>query len=107
MSDTHSDRDQGGRVRDMLQRTLLALIAGYRRWISPLLPPACRFHPTCSDYAAEAIRTHGVLRGSGLAVRRVCRCHPLSAGGFDPVPPRRATERRDAPHSPFTMKEVQ
>lgn len=107
MNGTHSDRKTGGRVSAMAQRTLLALLTVYKRWISPLLPPACRFHPTCSDYAAESIRTHGVVRGSGLALRRVCRCHPLSAGGFDPVPPRRAPEARHAPHSPFTMKEVQ
>lgn len=87
------------------QRALLALVAAYRRWISPLLPPACRFHPTCSDYAAESIRTHGALRGGGLAVRRVCRCHPLCAGGFDPVPPRDG-RRTPAGDSLLTVKEV-
>ena len=58
----------------------------YKRFLSPLLPPACRFHPTCSDYALEAIEKYGVLKGSYLAARRLLRCHPLCDGGFDPVP---------------------
>ncbi len=94
------------RMSALLQEALLALIAGYRRWISPLLPPACRFHPTCSDYAAESIRTHGVMRGSALAARRVCRCHPFSAGGFDPVPRRDNAGDAPAHGSVLTMKEV-
>jgi uncharacterized protein len=65
---------------------VLALIGLYRAGISPLFPAACRFHPTCSEYAVEAIARHGVLRGSGLAVRRLLRCHPWHAGGVDPVP---------------------
>ncbi|MGQ7846654.1 membrane protein insertion efficiency factor YidD [Granulosicoccus sp. 3-233] len=65
---------------------ILRLIAFYRRWVSPLLPPRCRFVPSCSEYAAEAIATHGTLRGGKLAVLRVCRCHPFHPGGFDPVP---------------------
>ncbi len=88
------------------RRMLLWVIGVYRRWISPLLPPACRFHPTCSEYAAESIQIHGVLRGSGLAVRRLCRCHPLNAGGFDPVPPRKSRPGHPVPGSPLTMKEV-
>ena len=68
---------------------LLALIAAYRRVISPLLPPACRFHPSCSAYAAEAVRRHGALRGAVLTVKRLARCHPLCEGGVDPVPPTR------------------
>ena len=71
-------------------RLLLALIGGYRRFISPLLAPRCRFAPSCSAYALEAVQEHGALRGSWLAVRRVARCHPFHRGGFDPVPPRRA-----------------
>jgi putative membrane protein insertion efficiency factor len=66
---------------------LLALIGGYRRFISPLLAPRCRFAPSCSAYALEAVQEHGALRGSWLAVRRVARCHPFHRGGFDPVPP--------------------
>ncbi|NND90691.1 MAG: membrane protein insertion efficiency factor YidD [Granulosicoccus sp.] len=65
---------------------MLRLIAFYRRWVSPLLPPRCRFLPTCSAYAAEAIETHGALKGGRLALSRVCRCHPFHPGGYDPVP---------------------
>ena len=70
-----------------LGRILLALIGFYRRAISPLLGPHCRFAPSCSAYAAEAIQTHGAFRGGWLAVKRVARCHPWSAGGVDHVPP--------------------
>ena len=59
----------------------------YRRYISPLKPPMCRFHPTCSQYAIEAIGVHGVLRGGLLATWRLLRCQPFSKGGYDPVPP--------------------
>jgi putative membrane protein insertion efficiency factor len=58
----------------------------YQRWISPLLPPACRYQPTCSEYAAAAVATHGVLRGGTLALWRLLRCHPFVKGGYDPVP---------------------
>lgn len=58
----------------------------YKRYVSPLLPRACRFHPTCSEYAREAILRHGFARGAGLALRRLGRCHPFHEGGFDPVP---------------------
>ena len=70
----------------MIRAILLGLLAGYRRFISPLLPPACRFHPTCSAYAAEAVRRHGALKGSFLTVKRLARCHPFCEGGVDPVP---------------------
>jgi uncharacterized protein len=68
-------------------RVLMALITGYRRFISPLLGARCRFAPSCSAYALEAVREHGALRGTWLAVRRIGRCHPFNPGGFDPVPP--------------------
>jgi uncharacterized protein len=65
-------------------------IVAYRRWISPAMPARCRFHPSCSAYALEAVATHGALRGLGLATWRLLRCHPFHPGGYDPVPPRRA-----------------
>jgi putative membrane protein insertion efficiency factor len=68
-------------------------LRAYKRVVSPLLPPACRFHPTCSAYAAEAVERHGVARGAVLAAWRLLRCHPWSEGGFDPVPPRHAAVR--------------
>jgi hypothetical protein len=65
---------------------LIWLVAGYKRLISPLLPSACRFYPTCSDYMREAVEVHGPARGVWLGVKRLARCHPFHAGGFDPVP---------------------
>jgi len=72
-----------------MKRVLLGLIAGYRLLLSPFLGPSCRFYPTCSAYAAEAIRVHGSLRGTWLAVKRLLKCHPWHPGGVDPVPPSR------------------
>lgn len=69
-----------------VRRTFLYLVRGYQVIVSPLLPPACRFQPSCSHYAYEAIEKHGVGRGIVLAARRLGRCHPLHPGGFDPVP---------------------
>jgi putative membrane protein insertion efficiency factor len=69
-----------------MTRVLLGLIRGYKRFISPLLPRACRFYPSCSTYAAEAIERHGTVRGIMLAARRIARCHPFHPGGYDPVP---------------------
>lgn len=65
---------------------LRLLVRAYQRLVSPLLPPACRFHPTCSAYAATALQRHGALKGSWLALRRLLRCHPFHEGGVDPVP---------------------
>ena len=64
---------------------VLFLLRGYKWAISPMLRPACRFVPTCSEYAMEAVERHGVMRGGAIAVRRLLRCHPLAKGGFDPV----------------------
>ena len=69
-----------------MKRVLILLLKGYRRFISPLLPPACRFTPTCSQYALEAIEKYGALKGGYLAIRRLLRCHPFHPGGYDPVP---------------------
>jgi uncharacterized protein len=66
---------------------LIGLIEGYRTVVSPLFPPTCRFQPTCSQYAIEAIDRFGTLQGSWLAARRITRCHPFNPGGYDPVPP--------------------
>jgi uncharacterized protein len=65
---------------------VLALFGGYRRFLSPLLPPACRYLPSCSEYGAMAVERHGLARGLRLALGRILRCHPLTAGGYDPIP---------------------
>ena len=70
----------------LLVDILVAPIRFYQRFISPLTPPSCRFTPTCSQYALEALRKHGPLRGLYLAVRRILRCHPWGGSGYDPVP---------------------
>ena len=70
----------------MLKRLVLAAIHGYQRAISPLLPDACIYIPTCSQYAVEAIDKYGVVKGCWLGARRILRCNPLHAGGYDPVP---------------------
>jgi len=70
-------------------RVALAMLRAYKLLLSPLFTGACRFHPSCSSYMAEAIRTHGVITGAWLGARRLARCHPLGSSGFDPVPPRR------------------
>ena len=67
------------------ERASVALIRGYRRFISPTLPPSCRFTPSCSLYTLQAIEKYGLLRGGFMGARRVLRCHPFSEGGFDPV----------------------
>ena len=70
----------------MPRQIVAGLIRGYQIIVSPMLPPSCRFTPSCSQYALEAVRRYGALRGSWLAVRRLTRCHPFHPGGFDPVP---------------------
>lgn len=69
-----------------MARLLIAIIRAYQRWLSPLLGPRCRFHPSCSQYMLEALQLHGLFRGGWLGFRRILRCHPLNPGGFDPVP---------------------
>jgi uncharacterized protein len=69
-------------------RLLMVPIGGYRRFVSPLLPPRCRFAPSCSEYALTALAEHGAARGLWLAVKRIARCHPFNPGGYDPVPVR-------------------
>ncbi|MCX6091456.1 MAG: membrane protein insertion efficiency factor YidD [Candidatus Bipolaricaulota bacterium] len=73
----------------MFRSILVAPIRAYRRFLSPVLPHSCRFYPSCSEYAIEAVETHGVFRGGWLAVRRLLKCQPLHPGGYDPVPKRR------------------
>ncbi|UXR68911.1 MULTISPECIES: membrane protein insertion efficiency factor YidD [unclassified Staphylococcus] len=69
-----------------MKTLFIKCIRFYQRFISPLTPPSCRFYPTCSNYAVEAIQVHGALKGSWLAINRILRCHPFHKGGFDPVP---------------------
>ena len=83
---------------DPLRWLLIGLLRAYRVLISPLYGQVCRYHPSCSAYALDAVTTHGSLRGTWLAARRLVRCHPWAAGGYDPVPPR--SSRRSAGPSP-------
>ena len=75
-------------IRNLVVQLLLLPLRFYKWAISPLLPPMCRFHPSCSVYAMGAIAVHGPFKGTWLAARRLTRCHPFNPGGFDPVPPR-------------------
>ena len=78
----------------LIGRAALGTLIAYKRVVSPLLPRACRFWPTCSEYARLAVVEHGVARGAWLAARRLVRCHPFHPGGYDPLPPaRRSAER--------------
>lgn len=70
----------------MVAKLLMGLVRFYRRFISPLKRPTCRFYPSCSAYALEALQKHGAVKGSGLAIWRVLRCNPFNPGGYDPVP---------------------
>jgi putative membrane protein insertion efficiency factor len=70
---------------EMAKTVVLGLLDGYKRALSPLLPPACRYVPTCSDYAIEAVARYGVFRGCGMGIGRLLRCHPFAQSGYDPV----------------------
>ncbi|MGB5596794.1 MAG: membrane protein insertion efficiency factor YidD [Crocosphaera sp.] len=70
-----------------MKKILITVIKGYRKFISPLFPPSCRFQPTCSQYTLEAIEKFGAFRGTWLGIKRILRCHPFHPGGYDPVPP--------------------
>ena len=83
----------------MIARVLVLPIRVYQLLVSPLLGPRCRFYPSCSAYAVEALQRHGALRGSWLAVRRLGRCHPWNPGGPDPVPPARRAVALTSPRS--------
>ncbi|NEW61938.1 membrane protein insertion efficiency factor YidD [Granulicatella sp. zg-ZJ] len=69
-----------------MKKIAKGMVKGYQHYISPLFPPSCRYEPTCSNYALEAIEKHGTLKGSLMAMGRICRCHPFIKGGVDPVP---------------------
>jgi len=81
-----------------LKASLIQLIRCYQLLISPCLTPTCRYRPSCSYYAIEAIRVHGLLKGSWLAMKRILRCHPWGGHGYDPVPPQRMSEKRSFPN---------
>lgn len=72
-----------------MKALLIGFIKGYKIFISPMLPPSCRFQPTCSEYAMEAIERFGIFQGSSMAIMRILRCHPFHPGGYDPVPPKK------------------
>lgn len=88
MATPHSSRPTSSQRPSLIAYLLLGIIHFYRYAISPLLAPRCRFYPTCSQYALDAIRIHGGVKGGWLALKRIARCHPLSEGGEDPVPPK-------------------
>ena len=85
---------------DPVRYVLIGLLRVYRLLISPLYGQVCRYHPSCSAYALDAVREHGSIRGSWLSVRRLARCHPWAAGGYDPVPPRSSRVSAGASPSP-------
>ena len=88
----------GLRRHDPVRWVLIGLLRAYRLLVSPLYGQVCRYHPSCSAYALDAVTEHGSVRGSWLAARRLARCHPWAAGGYDPVPPR--SSRQSAGSSP-------
>jgi uncharacterized protein len=91
-------------MRSPLALVLIGILRAYRAVISPLYGQVCRYHPSCSAYALDAVRLHGGVRGSWYAARRLGRCHPWAAGGYDPVPPRRAPRATSAPAGQSTTQ---
>ena len=85
-NDDNTPIDAGTPVLGFPRSIFVGMIRFYQRFISPLTPPSCRFHPTCSEYTRQAIVRHGVVRGIWLGIRRILKCHPFHPGGFDPVP---------------------
>ncbi|MFB5661751.1 membrane protein insertion efficiency factor YidD [Alteribacillus sp. HJP-4] len=77
----------------LIKKTFLLIIRFYRKYISPLTPPSCRFYPTCSQYGQEAVERFGAWKGIFLTVVRICKCHPFHKGGFDPVPEKKENNR--------------
>ncbi|GAA4906325.1 hypothetical protein EV188_103519 [Actinomycetospora succinea] len=88
MGEVAASPDAGAGRPSIAVRALVSVLRFYQRWISPMFPPSCRFHPSCSAYAVGALRTHGVVIGTGLTLVRVAKCAPWHPGGLDPVPPR-------------------
>ena len=74
------------KLKDAPRTVVLVLVRFYRSYVSPLFPPTCRYVPTCSEYAMIALQKYGFIKGSWLAIKRICRCHPWHPGGYDPVP---------------------
>jgi putative membrane protein insertion efficiency factor len=91
-------------MREFAKLVVLQMLRVYKWAISPLLPPACRFVPTCSEYAAEAVERHGVVRGGSKALIRLLRCHPFSRGGYDPVVTGDSAENENPRYSPRTRQ---
>lgn len=87
MNDGTQTQASGGNTQRPLVKALTAVIRGYQRTFSSVLPPTCRYWPSCSEYAIEALQVHGPARGSWLTIKRLCRCHPWGGQGVDPVPP--------------------
>lgn len=89
------------RKPSVVAQALILPVRFYRRFVSPLFGPVCRFHPSCSAYGLEALQVHGAIRGGWLTIKRIGRCHPFTAGGYDPVPPSRAgaVPARQAPEA--------
>lgn len=81
----HKQTEEMDDSMNLPQSAAVGFLRIYKRWVSPLFPPACRYVPTCSEYAMEAVERFGVLRGGWLALKRIARCHPLAGSGYDPV----------------------